>query len=139
MKKGLHPQWHHDTVVTCACGHTFTTGSTRQSIQVEICSQCHPFFTGEMKFVDTQGRVDRFMQKVERAKVSQQAGGQSKRAKKTGRGGQSGAQEHKSYQQLLREQRHQLKKKSAGKSASSATGPSAGSAASPSTGPSPAK
>ena len=59
MKKGIHPEYQTCTV-TCACGETFTTGSTRKDIKVEICSKCHPFFTGKQKLVDTGGRVDRF-------------------------------------------------------------------------------
>lgn len=60
MKSGIHPTYYHDTTVTCSCGNTFVTGSTVKEINVEICSACHPFFTGEMKLVDTQGRVERF-------------------------------------------------------------------------------
>jgi large subunit ribosomal protein L31 len=59
MKKGIHPEYHECTV-TCACGETFTTGSVRKEVKVEICSKCHPFFTGKQKLVDTGGRVDRF-------------------------------------------------------------------------------
>ncbi len=59
MKEGIHPAYHECTV-TCACGETFTTGSVRKDIKVEICSKCHPFFTGKQKLVDTGGRVDRF-------------------------------------------------------------------------------
>lgn len=67
MKKQIHPQWYPDTKVTCACGATFNTGSTKPSIEVEICSACHPFFTGAMKFVDTQGRIQKFQAKQEAA------------------------------------------------------------------------
>lgn len=63
MKANTHPQWYPDAKVTCACGNTFTVGSTKPEITVEICSACHPFFTGEMRFVDTMGRVERFQQK----------------------------------------------------------------------------
>lgn len=63
MKTAIHPKYNVATV-TCACGNTFTVGSTKTSIQVDICSKCHPFFTGEMRFVDTMGRVERFQQKV---------------------------------------------------------------------------
>lgn len=68
--KTIHPQWYPKAKVTCACGHTFTVGSTKPEIQVEICSACHPFFTGEMRYVDTQGRVERFQakQKVAQAR-----------------------------------------------------------------------
>ncbi len=60
MKKDIHPQWYPKAKITCACGNSFTVGSTRPEIQVEICFACHPFFTGEMKYVDTQGRVEKF-------------------------------------------------------------------------------
>ncbi|MGD8699650.1 MAG: 50S ribosomal protein L31 [Gemmatimonadales bacterium] len=64
MKEGIHPEYK-TAVVTCACGHTFTTRSTLDSIHVEICSRCHPFFTGRQKLVDTAGRVERFRRKYE--------------------------------------------------------------------------
>ncbi len=60
MKEGIHPKYTHDAKVTCACGNTFTTGSTVSEIHVEICSNCHPFYTGKQKLIDTAGRVDRF-------------------------------------------------------------------------------
>lgn len=63
MKPNIHPKYYAEAKVTCACGNSFLTGSTKPEIKVEICSKCHPFFTGEMKFVDTLGRVDRFKQK----------------------------------------------------------------------------
>lgn len=62
MKEGLHPKYQ-ETVVKCACGETFTTGSTKKELKVEICSKCHPFFTGKQKLVDTGGRVDKFLKK----------------------------------------------------------------------------
>ena len=62
MKEGIHPKYD-EAVVKCACGETFTTGSVKKEIKVEICSKCHPFFTGKQKFVDTGGRVDRFKRK----------------------------------------------------------------------------
>jgi len=64
MKAGLHPDYHEVTV-SCACGNTFKTRSTYKGdhIRLEICSQCHPYFTGKMKFVDTAGRVERFQRK----------------------------------------------------------------------------
>ncbi len=59
MKKGIHPKYMKATV-RCACGNTFETGSTKEDLRVEICSQCHPFFSGQQKLVDTGGRVERF-------------------------------------------------------------------------------
>jgi large subunit ribosomal protein L31 len=62
MKKDIHPKFQQ-TKVRCACGHEFITGSTAETIRVEICSKCHPFFTGKQKLVDTAGRVERFRRK----------------------------------------------------------------------------
>src|SRR5262249_48211245 len=62
MKEGIHPKYE-ETTVTCGCGNKFTTRSTRKNITVEICSACHPFFTGKMKYVDTTGRVEKFQRK----------------------------------------------------------------------------
>ena len=62
MKKDIHPPYYQ-AAVTCACGNSFITGSTEPEIHVDICSACHPFFTGSQKFVDTQGRVEKFMKK----------------------------------------------------------------------------
>ncbi|ARP49835.1 MULTISPECIES: 50S ribosomal protein L31 [Caproicibacterium] len=59
MKKGIHPQYK-DTTITCACGNVIHTRSTKENIRVEICSKCHPFFTGKQKLVDSSGRVDMF-------------------------------------------------------------------------------
>jgi large subunit ribosomal protein L31 len=63
MQEGIHPQYHNDTVVKCACGNTFITGSTKQELKVDVCSNCHPFYTGKQKNIDAGGRVDRFMKK----------------------------------------------------------------------------
>ena len=65
MKSKIHPDWNDDTKVTCACGNEFTTGSVKKSIETDICSECHPFFTGEQRIVDTEGQVDRFLKRVE--------------------------------------------------------------------------
>ena len=59
MKTDIHPEYHPEAQVVCSCGATYTTGSTKPSLRVEICSQCHPFFTGEQRIVDTEGRVER--------------------------------------------------------------------------------
>jgi len=71
VKEKIHPAWHAAARVHCACGNVFTTGSTRPEISVEICSNCHPFYTGTQKFVDTAGRVDKFNQKVAKAQAKQ--------------------------------------------------------------------
>jgi large subunit ribosomal protein L31 len=65
MKKDIHPTYYPDAVVTCACGNTWTTGSTQKEIRTDVCSQCHPFFTGEQRIVDTEGQVDRFYKKLQ--------------------------------------------------------------------------
>lgn len=62
MKAGIHPEYKEVTV-TCACGNTFTTGSTKDELRVEICSECHPFFTGRQKFAERGGRVEKFKKK----------------------------------------------------------------------------
>ena len=62
MKDGIHPEYA-DTKITCACGNILEAGSTKQDIRVEICSKCHPFFTGKQKLVDTAGRIERFRKK----------------------------------------------------------------------------
>lgn len=91
MKKGIHPEYRL-TTVTCACGNTFVTGSTRENIRVEICSACHPFFTGvRQAVVTTGGRVERFRRQVEQARQVQAArkaaarGAAGRTGRKTGR------------------------------------------------------
>lgn len=66
MKKDIHPTYYPKAKIICACGNTFTVGSTLEEIHVEICSKCHPFYTGKQKLVDTAGRVDRFKKLVEK-------------------------------------------------------------------------
>ena len=63
MKAKIHPKYYSDAQVICSCGNTFTTGSTQKVLKVELCSKCHPFFTGEQRLVDTAGRVERFKQR----------------------------------------------------------------------------
>ena len=65
MKSGIHPEYKEARVV-CQCGNTFETRSTRDNIRIEICSVCHPFFTGKQKIIDTEGRVEKFMQKYQK-------------------------------------------------------------------------
>lgn len=71
MKQGIHPDWYSETKVTCACGNSFITGSTLPEIRVDICSMCHPFFTGQQKFIDTLGQVERFQKRQTEAKAKQ--------------------------------------------------------------------
>jgi large subunit ribosomal protein L31 len=75
MKAEIHPEYV-DCTVTCGCGNTFTTRSTRPKINVEICSACHPFYTGQQRFVDTAGRIEKFKA---RAAKRQQSGAESKK------------------------------------------------------------
>ena len=66
MKKDIHPKFYPQAKVTCACGNTWTTGSTKEEIRTEICSNCHPFFTGEQqRLIDIEGQVDRFYKKLQ--------------------------------------------------------------------------
>lgn len=67
MRAQIHPDWYPEAKVTCACGNTFTTGASVPEIRVEICYNCHPFYTGQMKFVDAAGRVDAFRAKLKGA------------------------------------------------------------------------
>ncbi len=67
MKTGIHPKYFDKAEVKCACGNTFTTGSTKEKINVEICYNCHPFFTGKEKLIDTAGKVERFKARREKA------------------------------------------------------------------------
>jgi large subunit ribosomal protein L31 len=65
MKAGIHPEYYPDAQVICACGNTWTTGSTKKVIHTDVCSNCHPFYTGEQRIVDTEGQVDRFYKKLQ--------------------------------------------------------------------------
>lgn len=67
MKKNIHPTYFPDAQVVCACGNVFTIGATVPKISVEVCSKCHPFYTGKQKNIDTAGRVEKFTQKVKKA------------------------------------------------------------------------
>ncbi|QDT08927.1 50S ribosomal protein L31 [Planctomycetes bacterium K23_9] len=62
MKEGIHPNYQ-DTTVTCGCGNTFQTRSVKDELRIDICNDCHPFYTGKLKFVDTAGRIDKFQKK----------------------------------------------------------------------------
>lgn len=66
MKQDIHPKWYPNAQVACSCGATFTVGATQESIRTDVCSSCHPFFTGEQRIVDTEGQVQRFMRRLER-------------------------------------------------------------------------
>ena len=70
MKKDIHPEYHK-TIVHCACGNEFETGSTQKEIRVEICSKCHPFFTGKQKLVDSAGKIERFRRKYAKSEKAE--------------------------------------------------------------------
>ena len=73
MKDKLHPKYYPSAKVTCGCGNTFTTGSTKESIRVEICVKCHPFYTGKQSLIDTAGRVERFTARRTKAAAASKA------------------------------------------------------------------
>jgi len=82
MKQDIHPQYYPSSIVTCtSCGKTFNTGSTKQSITVEVCYLCHPFYTGEHKFLDVRGRVDSFQKKQQIAQKYKSTLSQKKQKK----------------------------------------------------------
>lgn len=66
MKRDIHPKWYPDAQVICSCGATYTMGATQEVIRTDVCSSCHPFFTGEQRIVDSEGQVERFMRRLER-------------------------------------------------------------------------
>jgi large subunit ribosomal protein L31 len=92
MKKDIHPTYFPDAQVVCACGNTFTVGSTVKEIQVELCSSCHPFYTGKQKLVDTARRVEKFQERAakksaekvvqKKAKVAKRKAKRDEKAKK---------------------------------------------------------
>lgn len=82
MKANIHPTYYPNAQVICACGNTFTTGSTKPVIRVEICAKCHPFYTGAQKFVDTVGKIEKF-QARQKAAAAKQAVVKAKKEEKT--------------------------------------------------------
>ncbi|MGD8474826.1 MAG: 50S ribosomal protein L31 [Anaerolineae bacterium] len=66
MKENIHPKYYSEAKVICACGNTWTTGATQEEIRTDVCSACHPFYTGEQRIVDTAGQVERFMRRLEK-------------------------------------------------------------------------
>ena len=65
MKEGIHPDYHQGVTVSCSCGNSWITGSTKAEIRTDVCSKCHPFYTGEQRIIDTAGQVERFMKRLE--------------------------------------------------------------------------
>jgi len=88
MKKEIHPKYFTKAKVTCACGNSFETGSTKENLKIEICSNCHPFFTGKQKLVDTSGRVEKFAAKQAKIKKMKETG-KSTKGKKVRRAARS--------------------------------------------------
>jgi large subunit ribosomal protein L31 len=83
MKEGIHPTWYPEARVTCSCGNTWTVGAAVPEIRTDVCYNCHPFFTGEQRIVDTEGQVDRFIKRLEKRQdaVAESATKKSKRRK----------------------------------------------------------
>jgi len=98
MRSKIHPTYYSDTQVQCkGCGHSFTTGSTKKHIEVEVCSNCHPFYTGEQKFIDTKGLVEKFQRKQ---KIAQEI---QKKLKPKKQKKQARQKDQKSLKELLQE------------------------------------
>ena len=94
MKKDIHPKYYPNATVRCSCGNTFTVGATQEEIRTDVCSACHPFFTGEQRIVDTAGQVERFLKRLERrdevlAEKSDEEPEQKTKAKAKTRAGKS--------------------------------------------------
>lgn len=84
MKQGIHPEYH-EVEARCACGATWRTRSTKDELRLEICSNCHPFFTGKQKLIDTEGRVERFTKKYGKVTVAARRQQENERRKKAAR------------------------------------------------------
>ncbi len=82
MKTKIHPTYYQTATVTCACGNTFETGSTDAQLNVEVCSNCHPFYTGKQRLVDVAGRVDKFRQRQQEATILKQERADQKKQRK---------------------------------------------------------
>lgn len=83
MKKDIHPKYNTECKVTCVCGNTFLSGSTAKEIKVELCSACHPFYTGKQKLVDSARRVEKFEAKIKASSASDKSGKKDRRAKRS--------------------------------------------------------
>ncbi len=101
MNKKIQPKIYTNCTVTCACGNTFVTISTEENIKVDICSACHPFYTGKQKFIDTEGRIEKFQKKVDfaKAKTSEK---KAKKAKVSGEK-QDSAEKRRTLKEMLEE------------------------------------
>jgi large subunit ribosomal protein L31 len=110
MKKDIHPKLNKECIVTCACGNTFTTMSTLPSIKVEICSACHPFYTGQAKFVDTEGRIEKFSKRM---KVAEEKKKKTEELKSSKKAKQKGDEQFKevSLKEMLKKAKEEEKTK----------------------------
>ena len=81
-KKDIHPKYYPKAVITCSCGAKFVVGSTKEKMQIEICSQCHPLYTGKQKFIDTAGRLERYEKRVKKSKALKDSKIKTKKGKK---------------------------------------------------------
>ncbi len=115
MKQGIHPTYYEEAVVICSCGNTWTTGSTKKEIHTDVCSACHPFFTGEQRIVDTAGQVERFMRRLRtkdqiraQARIRAEARALAEEAarKAKARGEDAQAAYDKAYEKALAELKH---------------------------------
>ncbi len=115
MKKDIHPKLNKECVVTCACGNTFTTISTLPSITVEICSACHPFYTGTAKFVDTEGRIEKFSKRLKVSEERKKKADEIKISKRSKKKGAEGFKEVSLKEMLkkAKEEEEKTKKKEA--------------------------
>lgn len=109
MKAKIHPKWYENATVVCACGNKFSVGATVPKLEVEVCSNCHPFYTGQMKYVDTAGRVDAFKEKQKNAKKNVLSKSEKRKLKKQKR--QAKIQEELSRPDSLSDLRKITKKK----------------------------
>jgi len=82
-KKDIHPQYHPQATITCSCGAKFVAGSTHKKMEVEICSQCHPLYTGKQKFIDTAGRLERFEKMMKKSKALKDSAKTNKKKKES--------------------------------------------------------
>ena len=82
MKKDIHPKYHTNAKISCACGAKITVGATREKMEIEICSACHPFYTGKKKLVDSAGRVDRFKEKMKKTEAMKKTKAEKAKAAK---------------------------------------------------------
>ncbi len=99
MKANIHPSFNEEVIVTCSsCGHSFKTGSTKNNLQVEVCFNCHPFFTGEQRLLDTKGRAETFRRKMENAEAYK-----SKAKDKKSKNNKKDDSQTKSLRELLNE------------------------------------